>query len=446
MRKSATNFVPPVVQSTTTTTHSGLTRRQVLKSAVAAGVVAYTGSGAIAADGITEVTFPWFGWQAPPDSLFWQPFKQEFEQENPDIRIDDIPVPYGAFWDKQFLELSSANSSDIVTMFDSEIKSYINYDFLEPLNPYLEKAGVTLDDFQPGSRAAVKDGKIFGLPIIVNPRAMLYFSDMLDNVGLHPPTNVTEFYAALQKLRNKEKQQWGFATWAKPGAPSSLYLEIAPIIFGFGGAFFEAGEPTATKPETIEALEFYRRIYDEDLIPKGVNFETYRELFAQGRIAMYSAGSYMGPLVRTASMERMSHLRSMALPFPGRRTFALSVFMGIGKTAKHKDAAARVLLGIVSKHMQSKLLETTAQLPGRQDIDASGYIAANPWIEAFAAAAGDPHTVSFAPDGAEVYAPEVIKIIGKNVEAMIFGNSTAKDAAQTMQKELESLKAVRMPK
>ncbi|TIU42812.1 MAG: extracellular solute-binding protein [Mesorhizobium sp.] len=112
---------------------------------------------------------------------------------------------------------------------------------------------------------------------------------------------MAEFYAALRKLRKRETQQWGFATYAKPGDSNNLFSEIMPIIAGFGGAFFEKGAPTATKPETVEALKFYKRIYDEDLIPRGLDINVYRQLFAEGKIAMYASGPFMSGLVRKAS-------------------------------------------------------------------------------------------------------------------------------------------------
>lgn len=405
------------------------------------GIVLAMTFGATTIARAAEVTWPSYVWQDPEDSPFYKTFKKGFEEANPDIKIQEIPTPFGSFWDKQFLDLSSGNSADIVTMFDTEVKSYIDNDLLEPLNPYLEKAGISLDDFYPGARAAVKDGKIYGINLIINPRTLFYHSGVIERAGLKPPTNLSDFTAAVEKLRDKDNGQFGFATWAKAGDPNTLYLETAPIVFGFGGAFFEKGQPTATKPETVEALRFYKKLYDESLIPKGMDSNGYRQMFVQGKIAMYAGGPYMGALVEKASAERGKELAAEALPFPGNRTFALSVFMGIGKSAKSKDAAAKVLAALASRDWQNKLLEIAGQPPGRQDVDYSGYLAAHPWFQAFIDAAKDPNTVSYAPDGAEVYAPEVIKVIGANVEAMLFSNMTPEDAAEKMQKELTALAA-----
>lgn len=389
------------------TTKLNLSRQQVLVGALAAAGVAGC-TGADAAEPVTEVTFPGYEWSNPQDILFWRPFKEGFEKSNPDVKIRDIPVPYGNFWDKQFVELSASNSPDIVTMFDTEMKSYVEHDFVEPLNSYLEKAGVTLDDFQPGAQAAVKDGNIYGLLFLVNPRAMFYHGGLFRNEGLGVPKNLAEFYAALRKLRKRETQQWGFATYAKPGDPNNLFSEIMPIIAGFGGAFFEKGAPTATKPETVEALKFYKQIYDEDLIPRGLDINAYRQLFAEGKIAMYASGPFMSGLVRKASAERMAELGATALPFPGNRTFALSVFLGIGKTAEHKDAAARVLLAATSQRWQSEVLKIQGSPPGLRSIDYSNFVAANPWFKAFRDAANAPQMISFAPDGAETFGPDPI--------------------------------------
>ncbi|TIU42751.1 sugar ABC transporter substrate-binding protein [Mesorhizobium sp.] len=405
------------------------------------GIVLAMTLGAATVARAADVTWPSYVWQDPEDSPFYKAFEKGFEEANPDIKIKEIPTPFGSFWDKQFLDLSSGNSADIVTMFDTEVQSYIDNDLLEPLNPYLDKAGISLDDFYPGARAAVKDGKIYGINLIINPRTLFYHGGMLKEAGLKPPNNLPDFTAAVEKLRNAGDGKFGFATWAKAGDPNTLYLETAPIVFGFGGSFFEKGQPTATKPETIEALRFYKKLYDQSLIPKGMDVNGYRQLFVQGKIAMYAGGPYMGALVEKANAERGKELAAEALPFPGKRTFALSVFMGIGKSAKNKDEAAKVLTAMVSRDWQNKLLEIAGQPPGRRDVDYSAYLAEHPWFQAFIDAAKDPNTVSYAPDGAESYAPEVIKIIGGNVEGMLFNNVTPEDAAEKMQKELEALAA-----
>ncbi|MDK1389663.1 sugar ABC transporter substrate-binding protein [Sinorhizobium sp. 8-89] len=388
-----------------------------------------------------EITWPGYMWQDPEDVPFYGAFADDFEKANPDIQIKRVPVPYSGFFDKQFTDLASGNPADIVTMFDGELGTYIENGFLEPLNPYLDKAGISLDDFGPSARLAVRDGKIYGVNIIVNPVVLLYHSKLLEQAGVQPPKDISEYYEALKKLNQPEKHQFATNIFAKPGAANLQYNSVQTYVRGFGVDFFEKGKPTADKPETIEALRFYKKIYDENLTPKGMDINGAAQLFYQGKIAMEPIASFAGKLVGKISPELGPQLRAMALPFPGHATKALSVFVGIGKDSKNKDAAGKMVAFIATLQEQQKILDLIGQPPARLDIDYTATLSKYPWFQAYIDAAHDPKTKSIAPEGAESFAAEVQKVVGANVEAMLFSGVSPEDTAAKMQKELLALVA-----
>ncbi|MDK1390140.1 hypothetical protein QN224_33215 [Sinorhizobium sp. 8-89] len=73
--------------------------------------------------------------------------------------------------------------------------------------------------------------------------------------------------------------------------------------------------------------------------------------------------------------------------------------------------------------------------------DYSAFLAEYPWFQAFIDAGNDPNTVSTAPDGAESFASEVQKVVGTNVEAMLFSGVSPEETASKLQKELAALVA-----
>ncbi|TIV62366.1 hypothetical protein [Mesorhizobium sp.] len=103
-------------------------------------------------------------------------------------------------------------------------------------------------------------------------------------------------------------------------------------------------------------------------------------------------------------------------------------------------------MAATSQRWQSEVLKIQGSPPGLRNIDYSNFVAANPWFKAFSDAANAPQTISFAPDGAETFGPEVIKIVGTRFDQMLFGDSEPEVAAQAMQKDLESLIAARKQK
>jgi multiple sugar transport system substrate-binding protein len=387
----------------------------------------------------SEIVYPSFMWSETWNAKFLNELKDGFEKKNPSIKVNAINVPIAAFWDKQYADVTAGAPPDILTLYDPEIRQYIAADLLEPLDPWLNKAGFKPKDFLPSASLAVNQGQTYGVIMQVNPRALFYNEQMLKDAGVPAPSDLNSFYAALKKLRDPAKQQFGFATFSRPGAANLMYIEIMPLIAGFGGGFFRNGKPSVTSPETVAALEFYKKIYDEELIPRGVDTATYRQMFIQGKVAMYATGPFMAGAVAQGNPQLAPNLKAMELPFPGRRSFTLSVFLAIPKRAPNKEAAAQFLMTMLEDPYQKRVVDIIKVLPARLGMVESPFVRENPWFSAIEKAGQTGK--SYAPEGVEEYAPEILKIIGQHIESMLFRSVDAKRVAANMQAELEKFVA-----
>lgn len=404
--------------------------RYLAKSALAAAAVVFWSVPGKTA----ELSWPSFMWGEPNNKPFLTELKKTFETENPGHTIKDITIPIAAFWDKQFADVSSGNPGDIATMFDPEMRVYVEAGLLEPLDSYLTAAGVKASEFIPTASLAQKDGKIYAVPYQINARALFYNEKLLKEAGVSAPRNVDEFLNAARKMRKPEIQQFGYATLSKPGAGALAYIELMPIVTGFGGGFFRNGQPSANAPETVAALKFIKTVYDEQLIPRGMDAPTYRNFFAQGKVGMYASGAFMAAVTKAGSQEVYSHLRAVPLPLPSGKSMSITVFMGIPKGAKNKDLAAKLLVRLLSDEMQQKLVVLGTTIPGRVGMIPASFVQENPWFVAFQEAAKTAK--SYAPEGAEQYGAEIIKIVTEHVEGMLFNNVSAEDTGNKLQKAL----------
>ena len=410
-------------------------RKRAMQAIAAAAVLAFAHGPAMAA----EVVYPSFMWGESHNIPLLNEMVAAFEAANPGDTVKDINVPIAAFWDKQFTEVTSGKPADILTLFDGEMAQYLAADLLEPLNPWLDAAGIPTDSLLPTHSLATRDGKLYGLAMQVNSRALIYNKKLLDEAGLQPPSNLDEFYNILTTLRDPVKQQFGYATWSNPGAANVMYIETSPLVTGFGGGYFKDGKPNVTSPETVAALEFYKKIYDEGLIPRGVPHSTYRSLFIEGKVAMYASGAFMLGAAEQQNPETFRNLETRSLPFPGNRSFTLSAFLGIPKGAPNKDAAGRFLAAMLQPNVQAKVTEIVKALPARSGMVPAAFAKANPWFAAFEEAALT--SGSYAPEGAEQYASEIYDIINGHIENMLFNDVAAAVVAKELQAELESLMA-----
>lgn len=395
--------------------------------------------GASVAGAASEIVYPSFMWGETWNALFLNELKEGFQKENPGVTVNGINVPISAFWDKQYTDVTAGNPPDIVTLFDPHIVTFLEAGLLEPLNPYLEKAGFSLKDFVPTAGLASKDGIFYGVPMQVNSRALLYNEALLKQANLDPPKTTDEFYRALKVLRDPAKQQFGYATFSKPGAADVFYIEMSPITIGMGGGFFKAGKPRVTDPEMVNALKFYKKIYDEGLIPRGVDHSTYRQMFIHGKIAMYGSGGFMVGGTEAGNPETYKNLRTTDIPFYQGRSFTLSSFLAVPKKAPNKALATKLLMTMLQDKWQQRVVEIIKAYPARKGMVPEKFAKENVWFAAFERAALT--SKSYAPEGAERYGAEIMKIIATHMENMLFKGVEAEQMAKEMQGELEKFMA-----
>ncbi len=387
-------------------------------------------SAAVAAD----INYPTFQWTEPTYGAFLKELKAEYEKQNPGSTVKDTFIPFASFADQMFVDISSGNPPDVLTAFDPDFKRYIEAGLLEPLNDYLEAAGIKLDDFIAPEQLAVKDGKIYGIPFASNPRALFINKAMLDAAGLGIPKSPEEFEAIIQALRDPKQQKFGLALSAYSGAPSQQYLEYAPIIASFGGKFFTKGQPTADTPEMVKALTFYRDVVKKNLVPKGAKFEVFRPMFVNGKIAMYAAGPFMAAVTQAGSKDTYKNLVTEPLPLGPGKPITVTSFLAIPKGSKNKEETAKLLMMLLQKNWQERLVQLASVIPGRKGMVPADYLKENPWFATFNDLSNT--AVSYAPEGVEQYGSDIISLIGKRIEAMLFGSASPEETTKAIQKDL----------
>jgi multiple sugar transport system substrate-binding protein len=403
--------------------------RRVMARALGAAVMALP-IAAFAAD----IQFPSFMWGEANNAPILLELKSKFEQENPGNTVVNSTVPISVFWDKQFADTASGRPADIATLYDPDIRAYLEADLLEPLDEYYKAAGIDLDKLVPTKSLAQKNGKIYGVPMQINARALFVNLKLFKEAGLQPPKTFAEFENAMKAMRKPDRQQFGFATVSKPGSANLLYIEIMPIVIGMGGSFFKEGKPNASAPETVAALKFIKGAYDDQLIPRGMDTPSYRQLFAQGKVGMYATGSFFAGVVQSASKETYADLGAVPLPLPSGKTMSLTAFLAVPKGARNKELAGKLLMRMLKDDIQAKTVEAGKTHPGMLGKIPASFSGENPWFKAFEDAS--LNAKSYAPEGVEQYGNEIVKIVAEHVEAMLFNGVSADETGQRLQKAL----------
>lgn len=241
----------------------------------------------------------------------------------------------------KFLTAATSGGSPDILFWDRWRTSlYAPKNVLHPLDEYMEKDGIAPDAFYEESIKELSyDGKLYGLPLTVDARALFYNKKLLDEAGVKPPTTWAELEDAAIKTTkwNGSKLEVAGFSLGDNGL-FNMYLQQAG-----GSMMTEDGKTNFNNDQGKSVLAFWNKLLNEDKVYK-VGFEQGlgegTDAFVTGKLAM----QYTGPWMLSTYKKYGQDLDFGIVPPPaGPDGDKGSVMGGFGlvvpQGAKHKEEA-----------------------------------------------------------------------------------------------------------
>lgn len=245
--------------------------------------------------GPVTLTF-WHGYSdAEADSL--NALLDEWNSDHPDIRIDPLYVNNDRALQKLTVALQGGEPPDITYQYGSSMAQVAAAPGLVDLTDWVQQPEVDWEDFIPGAReAATVDGKVLGVPALVDNLAIVYNKTLFDQAGLDPPSpdwTWDDLRAAAKALTDPEEKIFGFAYPMDASEDSVWHWD--PLLWQNGGSILtEDGTQAAfNSPEGVEALEVFTGMaVDDKSVFLDIQNSAYTDVFNSGRIAMLETGPW----------------------------------------------------------------------------------------------------------------------------------------------------------
>ena len=153
-------------------------------------------------------------------------------------------------------------------------------------------------------RLGTYEGKIYGLPMLVETSVFAWNKDLYKKAGLDPdkaPANWDEIIANAEKIRKLGDDTYGFY-FSGGGCGGCMIFTFTPLIWGAGADILSADGKTATldTPEMRKAVGYYRTMVEKDLVPPGAASDTGANFLSitNGKIGQQNLGAFaIGTLV-----------------------------------------------------------------------------------------------------------------------------------------------------
>ncbi|HEX6468310.1 MAG TPA: ABC transporter substrate-binding protein [Streptosporangiaceae bacterium] len=154
------------------------------------------------------------------------------------------------------------------------------------------------NDFFPATRqaASTPDGKIYGVPALVDNLALVYNKKLFDAAGISYPTpswTWTDFRNAARRLANPSRHQFGWA-YVNDGSEDTVWRFVA-LLWQAGGDLLTADNKKAAfdSPAGLAAMQL---LHDMAVTDHSVYLDAgdqqYQNLFNSGKIAMLWTGPW----------------------------------------------------------------------------------------------------------------------------------------------------------
>jgi len=221
----------------------------------------------------------------------------EWNATNPDIQIEPLFVNNDKALQKLTVALQGEEPPDITYQYGSSLPQLAAAPGLVDLTTWTQGSDVGWEDFVQGARdAATFEGKVLGVPALIDNLAVVYNKTLFDDAGLEYPNDQwtwDDFRAAAKALTDPAEKRFGFSYPMDASEDSVWHYD--PLLWQNGGAILtEDGTQAAfNSPEGVEALEVLvgMAVEDESVFLDLQN-SPYTGLFNSGKIGMLVTGPW----------------------------------------------------------------------------------------------------------------------------------------------------------
>ena len=200
-------------------------------------------------------------WAGPHADLQKQVIRDGYTSNK--VTVDD--VDYGNLKQKQLSSFQASSGSgnyDVVWVNSQWMKEYVDNGYIIPLDDYIKESGVDMGIYSQGLLEGCQfDGKTYGFPTYAQTLILAYDSEVFEQEGLEPPTNMEELIAVAEHFKTKGS---GIAVPAKQGSAASTLF--SQLLFSEGGDYFDGdGSLDLLSEEAVYAAECYDRLVENSV-------------------------------------------------------------------------------------------------------------------------------------------------------------------------------------
>lgn len=278
---------------------------------------------------------------------------QEFERQNPDIKIESIYRETEALRSGFQSAALVGGGPEIVQGPSDQVGPLSVMGLLAPMDEYFTPE--ELADFDPLALIRVHDKLLMVGDTVGNHLSLLYNKKLIAT----PPQTTDELFARGRAYKNGY-----FLVWHMQEP-----FFFVPWVSGFGTDFATIeGKPQLNTPAMVQAFQFMKDLKASGFVPRDADYETANALFKDGKVAMIVNGDWSWGDYKKAGIDfgiaRLPQISSTG-GWPAPLVAAKGYSVNINVPPAKKEYVRRVLQFLTSKETQLAFTREVSTLPSR---------------------------------------------------------------------------------
>ncbi len=370
--------------------------------------------------------------------VWWKAAAEAFAEENPGHTIKLVGAPFGDHHDQLTTRFVAGNPPDIAHISARFMFGFADSGFLEPLDACLAEIDWKEEDFISAQQQMRRDGQVYGQLLLGYGWGLFYNAQMLDAAGIAVPTTPEEFVAAAKALtldsdNDGRIDQYGFPFVTDQS--TQTYFALTYVLAGLGHGWVEDGEPVS-RDALREAVAMTGELLEAGVTPTGIGNNDVRQLFWQGRAAMYIDGSWAPAFKKDAESSVSENFRVAPLPFPDEAGGPSNVLTIPAALDDERKALACKFIQMVQRpEWQQAYAEMSGNPPARLGTLTDKARADWPEIPVFEASSARA-TRSYLPEGLEDKYNKFAAIVSEGISGLASGALDVDQATDQIHDEL----------
>src|SRR5215469_9643641 len=221
----------------------------------------------------------------------------EWNKAHPGEKVTSFYVNNDASLPKLLTAVRGGSQPDIAYVYGSWAPNVAQISQVVNLTKVVQQPGVNWSDFWVGERdVATVNGKVIGIPALVDNLAVVYNKTLFAKAHLTPPSanwTWTQFLSDAQKLTNPAAKQYGTA-YVTPGSEDTVWHWEA-LLWAAGGQILNSSNTKAAfdSKAGLTSLETLRTmaVTDHSMYLDPTD-SAYANLFNSGKIGMLVTGPW----------------------------------------------------------------------------------------------------------------------------------------------------------